>query len=106
MENGINGTEDVDMVDDGPEKVKVGTDIEGEDEMTVVVPPPKSSKLSGEPGKDEEGDVAMTNTDKSDGVSPEPDPKAKAVAGKILGQLQNPWGICIEDCANGLIMTL
>ena len=82
MENGINGTEDVDMVDDGPEKVKLGTNKEGEDEMTVVVPPPKSSKLSGEPSKDEEGDIAMENTDKGDSISVELDPKAKAVAGK------------------------
>lgn len=80
IENGINGTEDVDMVDDGPEKVKIGTNKEGEDEMTVVVPPPKSSKLSGEPSKDEEGDIAMENTDKSDSISAELDPKAKAVA--------------------------
>ena len=71
------------MVDDGPEKVKVGTSNEGEDEITVVVPPPKSSKVSGEPSKDEEGDVAMENAEKSDGVSAELDPKAKAVAGKI-----------------------
>ncbi|KAM0805505.1 proteasome regulatory subunit C-terminal-domain-containing protein [Usnea florida] len=80
IENGINGTEDVDMVDDGPEKVKIGTNKEGEDEMTVVVPPPKSSKLSGEPSKDEEGDIAMENTDKSDSISAELDPRAKAVA--------------------------
>lgn len=82
VENGINGTEDVDMVDEGPEKVKIGTNKDGEDEMTVVVPPPKSSKLSGEPSHDEEGDIAMENIDKSDSVSPELDPKAKAVAGK------------------------
>lgn len=82
VENGINGTEDVDMVDDGPEKVKVGKNKEGEDEMTVVVPPPKSSKLSGEPGKDEEGDITMENTNKIDSASLEFDPKAKAVAGK------------------------
>ena len=82
VENGINGTEDVDMVDDGPEQVKVGISKDGDDEMTVVVPPPKSSKLSGEPGKDDEGDIAMENTDKIGGVSPELDAKAKAVAGK------------------------
>lgn len=82
VENGINGTEDVDMVDEGSEKVKVGTNKEGEDEMTLVVPPPKSSKLSGEPNKDEEGDVAMENTNKSDNISSELDPRAKAVAGK------------------------
>ena len=104
VENGINGTEDVDMVDDGPEKVKVGTSNEGEDEMTVVVPPPKSSKLSGEPGKDDEGDVAMGNTDKSDVVSPELDPKAKAVAGKRLRQLQSLGELAQNFMTNGLII--
>ena len=82
IENGINGNGDIDMVDDGPEKVKLGTNKEGEDEMTVVVPPPKNSKLAGEPNKDEEGDISMENTNESDSVSPELDPKAKAVAGK------------------------
>ena len=102
--NGINGAEDVDMVDDGPEKVKVGTSNEGEDEMTVVVPPPKSSKLSGEPGKDDEGDVAMGNTDKSDVVSPELDPKAKAVAGKRLRQLQSLGEFAQNFMTDGLII--
>ena len=87
VENGVNGSEDIDMVDDGPETVKIGTEVGGEDEMTVVVPPPKSSKLSGEPSKDEEGNIAMENTDKSDGVTPELDPKAKAVAGKRSGAI-------------------
>ena len=104
VENGINGTEDVDMVDDGPEKVKVGTSNEGDDEMTVVVPPPKSSKLSGEPGKDDEGDVAMENTDKSDVVSPELDPKAKAVAGKRLWQFQSLEYFAQNFEENGLII--
>ena len=96
VENGINGTEDVDMVDDGPEKVKVGTSNEGEDEITVVVPPPKSSKLSGEPSKDEEGDVAMENTDKGHGVSPGLDPTAKTVAGMRLRLSQKPGRFCIS----------
>lgn len=72
------------MVDDGPEKVKVGTNGDGEDEMTVVVPPPNSSKLAGEPGKDEEGDILMENSEKTDADSNEDDqinPKIKAVAG-------------------------
>ncbi|KAL2058480.1 hypothetical protein ABVK25_001208 [Lepraria finkii] len=79
IENGINGTDDIDMVD-GPEKVKIGK--EGEDEMTVVVPPPKGSKLSGEPGKDYEGDIAMDNTEGAETTGPEAnqvDPKVKAV---------------------------
>ena len=82
---GINGTEDIDMVDNGPENLKIGTNNEGEDEMTVVVPPPNSSKLSGEPSNEEQGDVAMENTDMSDNVNAELDPKDKAVAGKRLG---------------------
>ena len=86
IENGVNGAEDVDMVDDGPEKVKVnGKD--GDEEMTVVVPPPNSSKLAGEPGKDAEGDVAMDGTDavaKDETV----DPKAKAISGQYFNQCQ------------------
>ena len=56
VEHGANGTEDVDMVDDGPEKVKVNG-VDGDEEMTVVVPPPTISKLAGEPSKDIEGDI-------------------------------------------------
>lgn len=83
VENGVNGTEDIDMVDDGPEKVH-----NGEEEMTVVVPPSKSSKLAGEPGKDAEGDVPMDGAEKS-AVAPteEPiDPKVKAVTGQYIQQ--------------------
>ena len=43
-ENGINGTKDIEM---------------GDDEMTVVVPPPKGGKLNGQPEKDSEGDTSM-----------------------------------------------
>ena len=82
VENGINGAEDIDMVDDGSEKVKVnGKD--GDEEMTVVVPPPNSSKLAGEPGKDAEGDVAMDDTDTASKEEPI-DPKVKAVAGQYI----------------------
>ena len=84
-ENGVNGTEDVEMADEGAERVKVGTGKEGEDEMVVVVPPPKSSKLFGEPGKDDGGDVAMENTEHAETSEPEAekvDPKIKAVSGQ------------------------
>ena len=87
IENGVNGTDDVDMVDDGPEKVKVGTGKDGEDEMTVVVPPPKSSKLAGDPGKDAEGDIAMDNTETTEMENQKPaeeDPRVKAVAGQFI----------------------
>ena len=92
VENGVNGTDDIEMADDGAEQVKVATGKEGEDEMVLVVPPPKSSKLSGEPGKDLEGDVAMDNTEHAEAGQPEVeevDPKVKAVSGKY-------YGTCLE----------
>lgn len=85
VENGVNG-EDVDMVDDGPDKVKIGTNKDGDDEMTVVVPPPNGTKLSGDPGKDAEGDVAMDNGGEPKNISQEVemDPKVKAAAGEFV----------------------
>ena len=71
------------MVDDGPEKVKLGK--EGDDEMTVVVPPLKGSKLSGEPGKDDEGDINMDNAEAAEAAGSDADrvdPRVKAVAGQ------------------------
>ena len=90
IENGVNGTEDVEMADDGAEQVKVGTGKDGEDEMVLVVPPPKSSKLSGEPGKNEDGDVAMEDTEHTQASQPEAeeiDPKVKAVSGQYEEKL-------------------
>ncbi|TAQ86755.1 hypothetical protein B7494_g4916 [Chlorociboria aeruginascens] len=62
VENGINGTKDVEMKDDAPAALKGGKGKkpkEGEEEMTVVVPPSKGSKLSAPPSKDNDGDVPM-----------------------------------------------
>lgn len=80
-ENGINGVDDVEMSDEVIGKAK-----DGEDEMTVVVPPPNSSKLSAPPEKDNEGDTTMNDGKQADGsgISEEIviDPKEKAAAGK------------------------
>ena len=84
IENGIHETEDVDMVDDGPEKVKAG-DHKGEDEMTVVVPPPKSSKLAGD-GPDSQDQTAMEGVEETEKQSSEAekiDPKVKAITGLL-----------------------
>ena len=83
VENGVNGAEDVEMGDDGAERVKVGVTKDGEDEMTVVVPPPKSSKFNAEPGKDAEGDVAMQSSEKGpdEADAQTIDPRARAIAG-------------------------
>lgn len=83
VENGVNGMEDSEMTDDMPDHPKAGPGKEGEDEMTVVVPPPKSSKLAGEPPKDAEGDIDMASVEKvnTDSLEAEVDPKVKAVSG-------------------------
>ncbi|KAL8973328.1 MAG: hypothetical protein Q9183_000021 [Haloplaca sp. 2 TL-2023] len=79
VENGVNGTEDVDMDDDdhGP----MNADKEPDEEMTVVVPPLKGSKLSGEQGKDPQGDIAMESLGQPESGTKETeevDPKVKA----------------------------
>lgn len=73
VENGVNGTEDVEMADEGADQVKPGPGKDGDDEMTVVVPPPKGSKLISEPSKDDEGDIAMGDTEKTDAENSEPE---------------------------------
>lgn len=78
VENGVNGAEDVDMVDQGVDVAR-----KNEDQMTVVVPPPKSSKLAGD-GKDAEGDIAMNEAEKKDDMAADAqkvDPKVKTVTG-------------------------
>lgn len=74
------------MKDDAPAPLKGGKGKkvkEGEEEMTVVVPPSKGSKLSAPPSKDTDGDVVMDGPADVDGEEGEEkiDPVAKAVAG-------------------------
>ena len=66
VENGINGTEDIEMADEVADQAKPLPGHDGEDEMTVVVPPPKSSKLSGEPNKAHGGDVPMEGVENNE----------------------------------------
>lgn len=86
IENGINGTKDVEMKDDAPTSMKGGKGKkikEGEEEMTVVVPPSKGSKFSAPPVKDTEGDVTMdgfVDEDAEDVGAVKVDPVAKAVS--------------------------
>ncbi len=84
VENGLNGTDDVDMVDEGPETVKANG--EADEEMTVVVPPPRNPKLVSGQNKDTNGDMTMDNADKLENEEEEAqqvDPKIKAVSGTI-----------------------
>lgn len=87
VENGVNGSKDVDMSDDGQDHAKPSINPDGDDDMTVVVPPPKGSKLSGEPVLDPTSDVPMENaeTDEIDIAGTEKiDTKAKAITGEFI----------------------
>jgi 26S proteasome regulatory subunit N3 len=96
VENGINGTKDVEMKDDAPAPLKGGKGKkvkEGEEEMTVVVPPSKGSKLSAPPPKDTDGDVAMDGSEEVNGEDAgavKIDPVVKAVAGSYLSIFSRP----------------
>lgn len=87
VENGVNGTKDVEMKDDPPNPLKGGKGKkakEGDDEMTVVVPPSKGSKLSAPPLEDNDGDVAMDGSEQTNGEdtgAPKVDPVVKAISG-------------------------
>jgi 26S proteasome regulatory subunit N3 len=89
VENGINGTKDIEMKDDAPAPLKGGKGKkvkEGEEEMTVVVPPSKGSKLSAPPPKDNDGDVAMDGAEEINGEDAgavKIDPVTKAVSGML-----------------------
>lgn len=93
VENGANGNEDVEMEEDtagGPTPIiQTGREHDG-DQMTVVVPPAKGARLSGQENKkDKEDDVAMEGSDEKDAEADEPevDPQVKAVQGECLFRL-------------------
>ncbi|KAI1131389.1 putative proteasome regulatory particle subunit [Nemania abortiva] len=80
VENGIRNNNDVDMTDEksamkgkGKKSVK-----EGED-MTVVVPPSKSTKQQSQPPADSEGDIAMDDLDKAQELEVKVDPVTQAI---------------------------
>lgn len=85
--NGINGTKDIEMKDDARAPLKGGKGKklkEGDEEMTVVVPPSKGSKLSANPPKDTDGDVEMDVSGEvtvEDEGAVKVDPVAQAVSG-------------------------
>ncbi|KAH8668780.1 putative proteasome regulatory particle subunit [Xylariales sp. PMI_506] len=81
VENGIRNNQDVEMTDEKSAmkgKGKKGVK-EGED-MTVVVPPSKTTKqTSAPPPADAEGDVSMDDLDKADDLEVKIDPVTQAI---------------------------
>ncbi|EGO55745.1 hypothetical protein NEUTE1DRAFT_46079 [Neurospora tetrasperma FGSC 2508] len=53
---------------------------QGEDEMTVVVPPPKNKQNSAQPPNDADGDIAMEDDTKAGEVEAQVDPVAQTVS--------------------------
>lgn len=79
-ENGLRGNQDVDMKDSSAKaKGKKGAK-DGDEEMTVVVPPSKASKQSA----DADGDVSMGGEDQAEDGEAKVDPVVQAVAGRSL----------------------
>lgn len=87
-ENGVNGSEDVEMREDTAgaptSSFNSGKDRNGDEKMTVVVPPTKGSRSSGKPGQDKEEDVTMEGAEDDDDAEKaevEVDPTTKAIQG-------------------------
>ncbi|KAJ5572828.1 26S proteasome regulatory subunit rpn3 [Penicillium hetheringtonii] len=83
-ENGVNGSEDVEMEEDTAgaptSSINSSKNRNGDEKMTVVVPPTKGSKSSDKPGNEKDGDVAMDGTeDDAAEAEPEIDPTTKAI---------------------------
>jgi len=85
VENGgYRGGKDIDMKDKDLKPKGKKSIKDGDDEMTVVVPPSKSSKhQSVSPPNDVDGDVAMDDSDKADDDAVKVDPIVQAINGKI-----------------------
>lgn len=85
MENGMNGSEDIDMGEDTAgaptSSFNTSKDRQGDEKMTVVVPPSKGPRPPGDQGND--GDVAAEGAEGQYAQKPEAevDPMAKAIQG-------------------------
>ena len=62
---------------------------DGDDEMTVVVPPSKASKQSKQP-QDADGDVSMGDEEAANGGEVKVDPVVQTVAGKRTRERPRP----------------
>lgn len=86
-ENGVNGSEDVEMGEDSAgaptSSFNTRKDRNGDQKMTVVVPPSKGSRSSGKAAQDKEEDVTMEGAEDGDAEKSEPevDPTVKAIQG-------------------------
>ena len=64
---------------------KTGKDKDGDEEMTVVVPPSKAMKVNASDPGDGQGDVKMNGSDEQEEVDDSANQQAKAGEGKLVG---------------------
>jgi 26S proteasome regulatory subunit N3 len=88
-ENGVNGSEDTEMREESQNSKKTSKsnkDKDGDDEMTVVVPPAKGSSTPSAPDKATEADLTNGAVDGDTVKEGETlvDPQEKAISGKML----------------------
>jgi 26S proteasome regulatory subunit N3 len=90
VENGIRNNQDVDMTDEKSSlKGKGKKGVKEGDDMTVVVPPSKSTKQSSAPPPaDADGDVAMDDSDKAEDLEVKVDPVTQAITGMLIASLR------------------
>jgi len=86
---GTDGSQDVDMKEQSQNSKKTSKpnkDKDGDDEMTVVVPPSKGSSAPTAPDKATEADLTNGAVDGEEAKETEPpvDPQEKAISGKAL----------------------
>ncbi|KAK9441469.1 hypothetical protein VB005_06109 [Metarhizium brunneum] len=79
IENGFRNNGDIDMKDASKTKGKKGAK-DGDEEMTVVVPPSKGSKQASKQPHDADGDVSMSGEDTADNGEAKVDPVVQTVA--------------------------
>jgi PCI domain/Proteasome regulatory subunit C-terminal len=104
-ENGIDGVNDP-KADGEPAKSaaikKSGNEKDGDEEMTVVVPPQKVAKLSENAKKDDEGDIAMNGLENSENKGQEDvaEPHAKAIDSRCFYSELLPRKTLIPLCTD------
>lgn len=81
VENGVKKTKDAEVKDSGKSKGKKAAK-DGDEEMTVVVPPSKTSKQASVPAPDADGDVSMGDEAGADAGEIKVDPAVQTVIGK------------------------
>lgn len=97
-ENGVNGSEDVEMGDTAgapTSSSSTSKDRKSNEKMTVVVPPTKGSKSS---GKDKEDDVTMEGAEDVETTEPEVDPTTKAIQGSSSFPCCSKKSKCLTIC--------